>query len=125
VPYSGAPRDKLIGELTDEELGQLADFTYCVVGNGYHYVQLKARDRRLEAPAVLTDYVLACFRTPPQYMGWGATAETRGEEVRFLPEYYGASGVGIYEDCIRERAVGKFPVADTPSCDAWEQSCIY
>jgi len=106
VPYSGVPRDKLISELTDEEIGKLSDFIHCVIGNGYHYVLLKARDRRIEAPAALQDYLMACFRTPFPYLGPGAGSETREEEVRFIREYYGFCGVAVYEDCMRERGGG-------------------
>ncbi|MCL2726290.1 MAG: hypothetical protein FWD69_17855 [Polyangiaceae bacterium] len=124
VPYSGVPREKLIKELTDEEIGRFSDFVQCLGGNGYHFVCVKARDNRVEGPEVLTDYLGTCFRTPFPYLGPGGGTETREEVVRFFREYYGSCGVGIYEDCNREAAVGEFPVADTPSCTAWEQSCI-
>jgi len=37
LPYSGVPRDKLIGELTDDELGRLCDFDQCLFENGYRH----------------------------------------------------------------------------------------
>ena len=125
VPYSGVPREKLIKNLTDEEIGRLSDFMQCLSGGGYHAVCVEARGNRVEGPEVLTDYLGTCFRTPFPYLGHGGGSETREEVSRFLREYYGACGVGITEDCSREMVVGEFPVANTPSCTAWEQSCIF
>jgi len=133
VPYSGAPRDKLISELTDEELLRLADFTYCVGSGGYHFVCDHAKDRnrldpvmRVESPMVLTDYVVSCVRTPDHYMGGSAVLEVREEAPRFFRTYYGSCGVAVFEDCARERAITSITGSnDTTSCTAWEQSCIY
>jgi hypothetical protein len=90
VPYSGVPRDKLISELTDDELLRLSDFLQCITGNGYHYVCDRAKDSgrldsvmRVESPMVLTNYVTSCARTPDNYMGGNSAPEVREEMPRF------------------------------------------
>jgi len=133
VPYSGVPRDKLISELTDDELLRLSDFLQCITGNGYHYVcdHAKSSGRldsvmRVESPMVLTNYVTSCARTPDNYMGGNNAPEVREEMPRFYRTYYGSCLVGIYEDCNREVGILSITGSNhTPSCDAWEQSCIY
>jgi len=133
VPYSGVPRDKLISELTDDELLRLSDFIYCAGSNGYHYVCDYVKDRnrldpvlRVESPIVLANYVTSCARTPDHYMGGNAVPDVREEVPRFFRTYYGSCGVAVFEDCAREKAIRSIVGSQyTPSCDAWEQSCIY
>jgi hypothetical protein len=113
VPYSGAPRNKRIGELTDDELGKLVDFDTCLLDNGYrndcctyNYCPYEAPGDppigpfRLETVAVLTDSVSTCSLA--EYRD--SFSPSREDGMALYRSTFPACHVSFWEDCQRELA---------------------
>jgi hypothetical protein len=142
VPFSGVPRDKLVSELTDEEIGQYCDFVECLAANGrgracYHFgeAQYFGGDKfQLETVpmlAVLGQAVVhTCYPTPwNEGMlppgGNDITLGSRESCTNILRNYEGGCHVGPHEDCMRmwDVSVGMLGSSEWPySTDACQTS---
>ena len=113
VPYSGAPRDKRIGDLTDDELGKLVDFDVCLDYDGYRVncctntgcPYAPAGDPqigpfRLETVPVLADAVSTCGLAP----GVDAYFPSREDAMSLYRSTFAGCHVSFWEDCEREFA---------------------
>jgi hypothetical protein len=131
VPYSGLPRDEVLGQLTDEQLGQLADFEVCLEINGYRhdccsdtYCPPTAPDPPigsfvLRTVPLIANAVYTCYPDSPG----DASAPSREAQVTFYRNNYGNCHVGLYEDCDRERASDPLGLAGWgPDC--WEVNSL-
>lgn len=126
VPFSGLPRDKTIGELTDDEVGHLADYAVCLFGNGYRHDCCSSTQCpytvpgdppigpfRLETIPLLASEVSTCYATT---YGESQTP-SREAWVSIYQGTFPNCHVGLYEDCLRESAAGTFGEVVGPSPD--------
>jgi hypothetical protein len=128
VPLSGLPRDVHIGDLSDAQLGHLADYTACLFGNGYRHDCCSDTacphtvpgdppigPFRLETVPLLADALSTCYPTT-----YGESSSPSRENNMSLDRgTFGNCHVGLYEDCMREQVSA--PLADaTPSPDCTE-----
>ena len=117
VPYSGARRDKRIGELTDDELGKFSDFEQCLSANGYRHdcctgaycpniepVDQPVAAFRLETIPLIAAVMDTCFATT----AGGSGAPSREDSMALYRNYFAACHVGLWEDCSRELAIDPF-----------------
>jgi hypothetical protein len=111
MPRSGLPRDVRIADLTDAQLGHLADYQACFFGNGYRH-DCCTDDQcphtvpgnppigpfRLETVPQMADAVSTCYSTT-----YGESAfPSREGGMSLIRETFGNCHVGLYEDCVRE-----------------------
>lgn len=127
VPYSGAPRDRLIGELTDHDLGKLCDFDVCVTENGYRHDFCTDRwcapyvpaGFHLETVPLLADALYTYYTMTADTAG----SPSREECVRLYRNTFGACHVGQWEDCTRQISVLPLAGRSTPSCGERNTEC--
>jgi hypothetical protein len=132
VPRSGVPRDVHLGDLTDAQLGQFADWMVCVTGNGYRSEccsntqcpYLVAGEPPgpfvLETTPVLASALATCYTAT---FG-NAPLPSREETITlFRTSLLSGCHVGSYEDCIRESAVGGFEGGAAPDCAELNNLC--
>lgn len=125
MPYSGVPRDKVIADLSDAEIGKLADFETCIVGNGYRHVcyfykshvtqGIDGSFRLNTVPLIAETSVLDfCYST----QGGPSADSIHSREVwaSIMRRQFGDCPVAGWEDCDRENGSGAFPPPWGPTC---------
>lgn len=115
LPRSGVPRDKLIGELTDAELGRLVDFEACLSLNGYLHdccsenycmpvlpTEPPIGPFHLETVPLIASLVTTCTRSTEAESG----DPSREATMQLYRKQFGACHAGLWEDCDREGTLG-------------------
>ena len=130
VPYSGAPRHKRIGDLTDEELGSLCEFLVCLGSNGYgracyhdgQQFQANVPDLLLGSLPIETCYPVALNDPTDMTLG------SRESCMYIYRNQFAACDVGPWEDCFREyhaEPVGAFNRSLwAPDCATMGRECV-
>jgi len=125
VPYSGVQRGKLIGKLTDSELGRLCDANVCLATNGYQRkcYDFRTPEFRLETVAILAEALYTCYPTMddvPTPDDWGS----RENCMALFRRYFSTCYVATVEDCSREGAATPFGAWTwRPHCAIMAQQC--
>lgn len=122
IPFSGAPREKLFGAVSDADLGKLCDFEACLNVNGYRRACYADPNNhsgpfgvfRLETAAILTDRVKTCYATPGGAIDPNPSRESC---IYVYRKQFGDCPVDLWEDCDRENASGQFNPPFAPTCD--------
>jgi hypothetical protein len=121
VPYSGAPRDKTIADLTDDELIQLVDFDDCVGQNGFGRNCYDTPPKFVqEVPAIIAGAARTCYPTQIDDPSAPPYDYSREADMYVYRNQYGSCPVGPMEDCFRERAVQPWGVEDQA---LWAPDC--
>lgn len=135
MPYSGAPRDLRIGDLTDDELGALCDFDVCL-GNGYRHECCSAkfgcvppaalgdepsRSFELNTVPLLASFVYSCYPVPADEAG----LPSRESCLTVYRNTFAGCHVGAWEDCSREIAADPLagPAGGSPDCKERNSLC--
>jgi len=123
TPYSGVPRDKLISELSDQELAQLCDFDACLRYDGYsRKCYTGGPSFQLEAPPVVSDAMLTCEPTAAGVVqdSW----DNRENCMSTYRNYFATCHVGSWEDCLREASSDPLAAATWgPDCATTRNEC--
>ena len=124
MPYSGAPRDKRIGELTDDELGKLCDFDTCSGQNGYRHdfcTDLSCGSMvgpfRLETVPLLASAMQTWYAS-------SSHNPSREQAVQLYRQYFGACHVAQWEDCTREESVDPLGGISVEAPDCAERNLL-
>jgi len=126
VPYTGLPREKYLGDLTDQQIGVLCDFERCLADNGYRYVcnPYGKESFRLEADPLFAEAAISCYSTPNKYMGQYSVEDSHEDCVDFSRRYFSSCHVAVLEDCLREQFVRPFSSRGyLVACDAEDREC--
>jgi hypothetical protein len=133
VPYSGVPRDGLIGDLSDEQLGAFCDFIICLAG-GYRancctesYCPPTVPGAppsgqfRAESPPLIAASMTTCFEASYGDANW----PSREDCVSEYRSSFGECHVGLWEDCSREVAAAPLGLAvgNGPDCREVNSGC--
>jgi hypothetical protein len=125
MPYSGAPRDKLIGALTDIELGKLCDFDACLGNNGYdricYGVSTMASQFHLNTIPLVAGAMLTCY--PTTYAGTQYSLPSREDCIALYRTYFATCQVAAWEDCSRESSSDPLGSGWAPDCDTAQKEC--
>jgi hypothetical protein len=102
VPLSGVPRDKLIRDLTSDEMNRFCDYLSCISSNGYgHGFVQSGMKFHPRSPAVLAGGISAYA------YAYGSGEESSGDQTRaecadFTRRTWGACHAGVWEEWVRE-----------------------
>lgn len=118
IPYSGAPRDSRLDELSDEDLRKVCDLSNCAGALGYGRVcHQGGRDDaafQLESVSLVAGVMSSCS---PVHGGPGdAYGESREDCMDVLRHQFGSCRVRNTEDCSREYASGAYSLGRGPHC---------
>ncbi|MGH7271670.1 MAG: hypothetical protein ACREJ3_14660 [Polyangiaceae bacterium] len=128
VPRSGLQRDERIGDLSDADLGRLADYAACIGSNGYRHDCCSDMycpytlpgdppigPFRLETTLPIADELSTCYASTQGT----SSLPSREDDISLFRSNFAACHVGLYEDCQRENAAAPFgDGAWGPDC--WE-----
>ena len=102
IPLSGVPPDKLIRDLTDDEMNRFCDYLTCISQNGYGHGFVQSGPYfHPRSPAVLS----GGFTAYPTGYAAGEVPygeQTRAECADFERRTWGACHAGVWEEWVRE-----------------------
>lgn len=131
IPFSGLPRDKLLADLTPDELDHLCEFDACMGTNGflrdcYTGGTSTPGGFQQETVDLVSGFLLTCYQQTDlidndthQY-GYPTLEDARS----IYHQYYGTCHVGSWEDCVREKTSDPFGTNTwAPDCATTQQEC--
>jgi hypothetical protein len=102
VPLSGVPQDKLIADLTDDEMNRFCDYLTCITQNGYGHGSVETGPKfHPRSPAVLTGGISVypyAYDAGEDLLG----QQTRAECADFTRRTWGSCHAGVWEEWVRE-----------------------
>lgn len=125
VPYSGVPRDKRFGELTEEELFRLCDFNSCAGSNGYQRECFhSAAELQLETVPLISEAIFTCRRVKPFELKDYGSMPSRENCMEIYRGALARCLVAASEDCNREGWTNPLAAPNWgPSCERSRQEC--
>jgi hypothetical protein len=100
VPLSRLPRQKLLSELTDDEMGRFCDYLNCLTLNGYgHSAFFDGAKLHPRSPPILGGGFSVYLSMPYDK---GGNEPTRADCAQLNRQTWGACHVGVWEDWVRE-----------------------